>query len=246
MRGLPPTGEIDARTLAALGFEVDQAASDAAANNSGFSSPGALSRESLGAVTGPWRGIAQAMFPDAPRGNIDAHLPAVLQALAEAGLTQTTMTLAALATIRAESAGFAPIGEYQSSYNTDPGGRPYGRYDFRRDLGNGAVGDGARYRGRGFIQLTGRSNYETYSQRLGLGDALTQNPDLANDPLIAARILAAFLADKAATIQKALAQGDFATARKAVNGGVHGLAQFTQAFQQGAQVCQANGAPIFV
>lgn len=227
-RGLPPLGDVDALTLAALGFEVDEAA---------ITPHPPLAHAA-------WQQVAMAMFPDAPRGHIAMYLPLVLQALSEAGLAHPAMTLAALATIRAETAGFAPIGEFVSAYNTTPGERPYGKYDFRRDIGNGAVGDGERFRGRGFIQLTGRANYQAYSQRLGMGDALIQNPDLANDPLLAARLLAAFLRDKAAVIEQALARRDFATARKAVNGGTHGLSQFTQAFERGVLACQTQGIPV--
>jgi predicted chitinase len=109
-------------------------------------------------------------------------------------------------------------------------------YDFRADLGNNAPGDGARFKGRGFVQLTGRNNYARYSQEVGLGDELLQTPDAANDPVIAARILAAFLKDHEAEIRDALMRGDLAAARKAVNGGTHGLAQFEIAFQKGASL----------
>jgi peptidoglycan L-alanyl-D-glutamate endopeptidase CwlK len=160
----------------------------------------------------------------------------VLRALNEQGLGDKTMILMALATIRAETGCFAPIGEYQSAYNTAPGGRPYGLYDFRTDLGNHAAGDGERFKGRGFIQLTGRNNYQTYSQKLGMGDLLLEKPELANDPMIAARLLACFLKAQENTIRHALARGDYAAARKAVNGGTHGLAQFQTAFQTGADL----------
>ena len=66
--------------------------------------------------------------------------------------------------------------------------RRYGaRTAVGRTLGNRLPGDGARYHGRGFVQLTGRANYADWSDRLGR-DLLT-DPDKALRPDVAARIL---------------------------------------------------------
>ncbi|MEO0928314.1 MAG: peptidoglycan-binding protein [Cyanobacteria bacterium J06643_13] len=180
------------------------------------------------------------MFYDAPRHNIEKYLPAVLKSLEKQELGDRKMILMALSTIRAESASFAPISEFQSRYNTTPGKHAFNRYDFRADLGNSEVGDGAKYKGRGFIQLTGKANYHTYSKRLGMGDCeasrrhrLLNNPDLANDASIAADILAYFLKDKEYLIRQDLADGNLRAARRRVNGGSHGLQQFTTAFNTG-------------
>jgi putative chitinase len=50
-------------------------------------------------------------------------------------------------------------------------------------IGNGdeSSGDGYRYRGRGILQITGRSNYATCSQDLYHDDRLLTNPDLLQD-----------------------------------------------------------------
>ncbi|WP_292003380.1 hypothetical protein [Chlorobium sp.] len=56
-----------------------------------------------------------------------------------------------------------------------------------RLLGNIHPGDGARFCGRGFVQLTGRRNYEDWSARLDID--LAGNPDLALEGSIAATIL---------------------------------------------------------
>lgn len=53
------------------------------------------------------------------------------------------------------------------------------KYDNRADLGNNKPGDGLRYKGRGFVQLTGRRNYTKFSDILGVD--LVSNPDLALD-----------------------------------------------------------------
>jgi predicted chitinase len=53
-------------------------------------------------------------------------------------------------------------------------------------LGNKLKGDGAKYHGRGFIQLTGRDNYRMASEALGLD--LINRPELAERPDVAAKI----------------------------------------------------------
>lgn len=187
--------------------------------------------------------VAQ-MFPGAtPRANIERHLPVVLQALKDAGLDDRVMVLMALATIRAESARFEPIDEGRSKFNTDPGAAPFNRYEpgtsIGRNLGNTQPGDGARYKGRGFIQLTGRHNYRSYGEKIGRGSALEEAPELANDPKVAAQLLAAFLKDKERRVKYAVLGRDLARARKLVNGGSHGLDHFTETFEKGEAVLVA-------
>jgi putative chitinase len=53
-------------------------------------------------------------------------------------------------------------------------------------LGNKHVGDGEKFHGRGFIQLTGRDNYRMASQALGVD--LLKHPELAERPDVAAKI----------------------------------------------------------
>ena len=171
------------------------------------------------------------MFPGAPRANIEKYLPLVRKALAERDLTDKAMVLMALATVRVETFTFAPISEAQSPLNTQPPGPPFNKYDRRADLGNHGPPDGAKFKGRGFIQLTGRKNYDYYGDLLGYN--LIGNPELANSPQPAARILAAYLKENEDTIRSALVAGDLAGARKTVNGGGNGLSAFTSAFLLG-------------
>lgn len=176
------------------------------------------------------------MCPGAPLDNIRTYLPAVLAALEEAELVDTPLALMAIATIRAECGAFAPLDEFRSRYNTSPNAPPpyFDLYDNRRDLGNQGPPDGSRYKGRGFVQLTGRANYAQYSKRLGLGDRLLREPELANDPVVAARILAAFLKDRELKIKRALLERNLAQARRYVNGGTHGLDVFAAAYDTGS------------
>ena len=126
--------------------------------------------------------VAQ-MFPATPRLNIQFHLPFVLKALHDAALADKSMLLMALGTIRAETASFLPIDEFESRFNTTPGGpHPFDKYDYMTELGNQGPPDGANFKGRGFVQLTGRANYTQFSTAIGLADQLVQDPDLAGDP----------------------------------------------------------------
>jgi putative chitinase len=180
--------------------------------------------------------IAARMLPEAPRKNIDSNLPLVLNALVPPALADKPMILMALATIRAETASFAPISEGQSRFNTSPGGHPFDRYDHRTDLGNTGPPDGERFKGRGFIQLTGRANYAAHGAAIGLGNRLIDDPDLACEPEIAARLLASFLKFHEEKIRAALDNGDLSEARRLVNGGLHGLDEFTEAYHTGLRL----------
>lgn len=175
--------------------------------------------------------VASRMCPFSPLRNIQAHLPRVLQALDVRDLGHRSMTLMAVATIRAETEAFLPVSEGLSRYNSSPVGHPFDLYDHRSDLGNQGPPDGERFRGRGFVQLTGRANYGTFGDRLGLD--LLATPELANEPGVAAALLAEFLKSRELRIKKALLLGNLPEARRLVNGGSHGLARFTEAFRTG-------------
>lgn len=178
--------------------------------------------------------IVAQMFPVTPIGNIKANLPSVLDALVSAQLPDRQMVLMALGTIRAETECFLPISEGQSRFNSSPSGHPFDLYDNRQDLGNTGAPDGSNYRGRGFVQLTGRANYSHYGSEIG--QDLVANPELANDPQVAANLLARFLGDREDRIREALAANDLATARRLVNGGSNGLDRFSDAFNKGLQL----------
>ncbi len=208
-QGLQPDGIAGPRTQTALGLAVASPASR---------------------VPGVTVDMAARIVPGAPRPNIEDNLPHVLNGLAGLNLADKSMISMALATIRAETGGFAAISEGKSQFNTAPGGPDFGLYDSRADLGNQGPPDGASFKGRGFIQLTGRANYFTHGHAIGLGSQLVDNPDLANDPDIAGRLLASFLKAHEDRIRTAIGSNDLAAARKLVNGGSHGLEVFEESF----------------
>ena len=94
-----------------------------------------------------------------------------------------------LATVKHECANrWMPITEY--------GRRDYfDKYEtgtrLGRRLGNTEPGDGYRFRGRGYVQITGRANYARMTEALALGDDedLVRDPDQALRPVIAYRIM---------------------------------------------------------
>ena len=176
------------------------------------------------------------MFPATPSAPIAKNLPFVLSGLQSVDLTDKAMVCMALATIRAETEGFVPISEFKSIYNTDK--VPFDKYEpgtlAGRRLGNTQPGDGARFKGRGFVQLTGRDNYTRIGGEIHVD--LVGSPELANNPTIAGKILAQFLLDHELAIRDALQKNNLAVAREAVNGGTHDLAKFTSAYQTGMSV----------
>ena len=88
-------------------------------------------------------------------------------------------------------------------------------------MGNGdeESGDGFAYRGRGLIQLTGKSNYEACGEALGVD--LVSDPDLVSTPKYAA-LSAGWFWDKN-KLNKFADANDMTGLTKKINGGTHGL-----------------------
>jgi putative chitinase len=82
-----------------------------------------------------------------------------------------------LATIKHECADtWKPIKEFATGED----------YEGRLDLGNIHPGDGPRFKGRGYVQLTGRANYRKFGNRFNID--LEDDPALALDPQISYKI----------------------------------------------------------
>ena len=94
------------------------------------------------------------------------------------------------------------------------------RYEGRKDLGNTVAGDGSKYRGRGLIQITGRANYMTCGEALGLD--LIKQPELLEKPQHACMSAAWFWATKGLSTLADAGQFDKITRR--INGGQNGAA----------------------
>ena len=88
-------------------------------------------------------------------------------------------------------------------------------------MGNGdeESGEGFAYRGRGLIQLTGKSNYEACGEAIGVD--LVSNPDLVATPEYAA-LSAGWFWDKN-NLNKFADANDMEGLTKKINGGTHGI-----------------------
>jgi len=113
-------------------------------------------------------------------------------------------------------------GTLNESYAKKPEAIANRVYASRMDNGDEKSGDGYKFRGRGYIQLTGRSNYTSFDKIVN--EDIINNPDLVATkyPLLSA----AFFWNKVALNQVADKGSDTATVTavtKKVNGGTNGL-----------------------
>jgi putative chitinase len=92
-------------------------------------------------------------------------------------------------------------------------------YEGRRDLGNTQPGDGKRFKGRGPIQITGRTNYTNAGKALKLD--LVNNPQMAADPKHAFRVSAWWW--KTHGLNEISDTDDVTSATRRINGGLNGL-----------------------
>ena len=98
-----------------------------------------------------------------------AGMDAILNEWNKRGLTFEPYLAYMLATVFHETAQtMQPIREHG-------GPKYFAKYEGRKDLGNTLPGDGVKFHGRGFVQLTGRANYAKASAKLNI-DFLA-NPD---------------------------------------------------------------------
>ena len=104
---------------------------------------------------------------------------ALVPAFAQYEINTANRLCACLAQFAHETMGFTFLRELGND-------QYFSKYDFRKDLGNNGVGMGAKYKGRGFIQLTGYTNYSKADDDLELG--LVENPQLVEQPPVAAMV----------------------------------------------------------
>jgi predicted chitinase len=154
-----------------------------------------------------------------PIDRVTTNWPLVQASLDRMQIYSDLTAVGAIATIAVETGRFQPIKER--------GGPAYltNLYENRTDLGNTQPGDGARFAGRGFVQITGRWSYTHFG--LQTGHDLAGNPDLALDPAVASDILAVFFKERG--IPAAALAKNWEMVRRRVNGGMNGWPVFSGA-----------------
>ncbi|MBW1249570.1 glycoside hydrolase family 19 protein, partial [Pseudomonas tolaasii] len=105
-------------------------------------------------------------------------------------------------------------------------------YEGRADLGNTVKGDGSKFRGRGLIQVTGRSNYVACGEALGLD--LISKPELLELPQHAAMSAAWFWSTRG--LNTLADQKDFTKITRRINGGLNGQADRQALYDKALQV----------
>jgi predicted chitinase len=154
-----------------------------------------------------------------------AGVNAMNAAMDKEGITNPVARAQILAQTAHESGGFKYTEELASGK----------AYEGRKDLGNVQPGDGPRYKGRGFLQITGRSNYASISKDLGTD--FVSEPEKLGDPKFAAESALWFF-KQPYNAKRIKDWNDTRAVTKVVNGGYNGLEErekyFTAFMSEGA------------
>lgn len=114
-------------------------------------------------------------FPHAKKSNLDKYGSTLMNAMLRFDINSPARQTMFIAQIAHESASLGAVREYASGE----------AYEGRKDLGNIYPGDGVKFKGRGFLQLTGRANYQAFADWIGDQTIMT-NPEKLEQPLYAA------------------------------------------------------------
>jgi predicted chitinase len=183
-----------------------------------------------------WIAVAKAACPNTPRANIEAFMPLLEKAMTALGLADEEMMLYAIATVRCETwaENWLPTDERPSDWS----GQNFEKYEGRKNLGNTQPGDGAKYKGRGVPQITGRYNYTKTGGRIGVD--LVNHPEKANEPDVSAAIVADLIKQQEDRIRRDMWAENYESARKAWNAKGLGYDVFKDAIDRGWRVIESE------
>lgn len=155
-----------------------------------------------------------AVMPRLKKERAAVLLPHLNAAMTEAEINTKLRMAAFLAQLAHESAQLRYMEEIWGPTDAQK------RYEGRKDLGNTVAGDGFRYKGRGPIQLTGRSNYKKAGKDLGLD--LEGHPEQAATPEVGFRIAGWYW--RTHNLNTLADAKNFDGITKSINGGLNGKA----------------------
>ena len=125
------------------------------------------------------------IIPNASEQNRALYLPHIQKAMDEFGINTPLRRAAFLAEIAFWTLDLKLMEQEQVGSE-----RLFQMLEGRKDLGNVEPGDGARFKGRGPFFITGRTNYKSLGEPLGVD--LVRNPELAASPEVAFRVAALY------------------------------------------------------
>jgi predicted chitinase len=131
-----------------------------------------------------------------------------------------------LAQTRHESADFSRMTEFGNTKYFNKMYDPVYKPRKAKILGNTQAGDGVKFRGRGFIQITGRENYRRAGEALNL--PLEERPELAEKPDVAIKIAIWYWKSRVTPYIKNFA--DTPSVTRKINPGLRGIEQRKEYF----------------
>jgi len=146
-----------------------------------------------------------------------------------AGVTDPVKLAAWMSQCKQESGGFIYLKEIASGSD----------YEGRRDLGNTQPGDGVKYKGRGFIQCTGKDNYASMSKYFN--QDFINHPELVEQLEWAAKSVIWFFNVYKMSRTKNVDWSNVVTVTHIVNGGERGLANRQKYFAEYLDKFKTNG-----
>lgn len=156
------------------------------------------------------------MFPKFE--NLDEHFPYIEEALALYNINTNKRLRMWFAQFAHETANFTKFVEIGSGQ----------QYEGSKILGNSQVGDGAKYKGRGAVMLTGRWNYGYFGTKIKVN--LLECPEKAALPKYCWKIAGEFW--KYRNLEKYAEAEDVKGATHAINGGYIGLAERQKIYER--------------